>query len=188
MSIATALFLTGKLTVFAALVAAAGWDVATRTIPNGVVLAAAGGGLVAAAGSAGRYPIWASILAAVLVLLGLRPLYRWGAIGGGDVKLISAVALGEPIDALFPVLVSIALAGGAIALFYLLRGWLRRRIRPAARVATAATIDPRCAWSDGGAAAAPPFERGLPYALAVLCGVAWHQLGTILTCSSGKFC
>ena len=112
--------------------------------------------------------------------------------GGGDVKLISAVALGEPIDALPAVLISIALAGGGLALFYLVRGWYRRRGRAAIRQLVHRLVEPRSPRLGGGsdrrAAAAPRLERGLPYGVAVLLGVVWHQSGMMLACFSGDFC
>jgi len=50
-----------------------------------------------------------------------------GAMGGGDVKLIGALALWLPLVPLLRMLVLMSLLGGALTLAMLLTQWLRRR-------------------------------------------------------------
>lgn len=104
----------------------AGWsDVASRRIPNrlcalltlvglariGLALASGGPALEAAADLA----LGAGLFAAGAVA------FRFGAFGGGDVKLLAAGGLWTGLDAAGPYLMTTALTGGALALFYLAR-------------------------------------------------------------------
>ncbi len=75
-----------------------------------------------------------------------------GWMGGGDIKLLTALAAWSGLHGLLPLLVGVALAGGVVALFLL----IARRVR-------AGKPGPRL------------FERGapLPYAVAILGGVLW---------------
>ena len=144
---------------------AAAQDVAVRTVPNRIslIVAAAGLGLNALHGQLG-----AALFGGGLVFSGSWYCWRRGWIGGGDVKLLSACALLVP-PALVPALVvSTAVAGGLLALVYVILGWILKRRLP-------------------GGAAAPPTgllrrvwraERrricrrlSLPYACAICAGV-----------------
>lgn len=100
----------------ALLVGAAAFDAGRFTIPNWISLA-----LVALFGAAVLFhptPIdWPLHLAAMgLVLVAMLVAYRFGIVGGGDLKLVTAVALWTGLDALPQLLLMIALAGGALAL------------------------------------------------------------------------
>jgi prepilin peptidase CpaA len=112
MSIAVAL-------VAIALLGFAAWrDFATRTIPDGVSIALAAIGLGSQA-LGGLWPLLTSVataatLGAILVFLHARDM-----LGGGDVKLASALALClSPADTLNMVFAT-ALAGGVLGVFYL---------------------------------------------------------------------
>ncbi|WP_254453577.1 prepilin peptidase [Siccirubricoccus sp. G192] len=97
----------------------AAWrDIATRTIPDSVSLALASFGLGLRA-SEGTTALAASAAIAALLFLGLVLLHARGALGGGDVKLASAIALGLPPLATFDFLLATALSGGVLALLYL---------------------------------------------------------------------
>jgi len=99
-----------------ALLFAVAHDVAVRTVPNRVslIIAAAGLGLNALDGQSGP-----ALFGASLVFAGCWYCWRRGWIGGGDVKLLSACTLLVP-PALVPELIlSTAIAGAALALFYL---------------------------------------------------------------------
>ncbi|WP_423601754.1 A24 family peptidase [Sphingomonas sp. MS122] len=53
--------------------------------------------------------------------------FHFGMMGGGDVKMIGALALWFPFQPLLTMLVIMSLAGGAITVLMLLDKWLRRR-------------------------------------------------------------
>ena len=59
-----------------------------------------------------------SVVAAILFAL-LLPIYGRGCIGGGDVKLLVAVAIGLPMMGVFELLTITALAGGILAMAHL---------------------------------------------------------------------
>ena len=100
------------------LLAVAWSDLATRTIPNRLSLAIAAiaipgqiaGGPAAFAVSAGS----AALLFAALVVP-----FSFGVLGGGDVKLAPALALGFSPSGVWDFVVLTALAGGALGLAYI---------------------------------------------------------------------
>lgn len=53
--------------------------------------------------------------------------FQFGMMGGGDVKMIAALALWFPFDKLVSLIVIMSLAGGAITLVMLVEKWIRRR-------------------------------------------------------------
>ena len=53
--------------------------------------------------------------------------FQFGMMGGGDVKMIAALALWFPFDKLVSLIVIMSLAGGAITLVMLVEKWVRRR-------------------------------------------------------------
>lgn len=112
-----------------ALLCFAAWrDIATRTIPDGASLALAAIGLVYRALD-GLPAVAASVGAALLLGLVLTLLHARGYIGGGDVKLATALAVGlEPLDS-WSMVVATTLAGGVLGLAYL----VLQRILPARR-------------------------------------------------------
>lgn len=106
----------------------AAWrDIATRTIPDAVSV-----GLVML-GLAARIPdglqaVGLSAGAAVLLFLLLIPLHGRGLIGGGDLKLLASLAFGLPPLASYQMVCAVVMAGGVLAVFYLmLRHVLARR-------------------------------------------------------------
>lgn len=103
--------------------AAAVWDLRTRTIPNSLNAAIA---LLAipywwASGIA----LWPDVAIQLAMAAGLFALFAaafaMGAMGGGDVKLIAALALWLRPDAVLAMLVIMSLAGGALTLVMLAR-------------------------------------------------------------------
>jgi len=63
---------------------------------------------------------------------------------------------------MLPILLAIGVTGGGIAMFYLIREWLRRR--NASQVACGS-----------------PRRLEMPYAPAILAGVVWHELSSLAT-------
>lgn len=121
MSIAAAL-------VAIALLGFAAWrDVATRTIPDGVSIALAALGLVVR-GLEGIPALTGSLLAAAVLGGLLFTLHAARLVGGGDVKLATALAvLLTPFDT-WNMVVATALSGGVLGLVYMgLRPVLRAR-------------------------------------------------------------
>jgi prepilin peptidase CpaA len=117
------------LAVLAALLLVASWgDLRARTIPNGLNLAIA---LLA-------IPFWWStglalwpdaalqVGIAILVFALFAGAFAIGAMGGGDVKLIGALALWLPWQAVLALLVIMSLAGGALTMAMLIRKRLAR--------------------------------------------------------------
>lgn len=97
----------------------AAWcDLATRTIPDGVSIALAGVGVL---GRALETPVGAvaSLAVAAALFAALVVLHARGAFGGGDVKLMTALAVGFPPFATLDFLLATVLAGGALGVVYL---------------------------------------------------------------------
>jgi prepilin peptidase CpaA len=118
------------LGALAALLFAACWyDLRSRTIPNGLNLAIA---LLAIPfwWSAGL-PLWPDAALQLGVAAGVFGLFAiafaLGAMGGGDVKLVAAIALWLPFQAVAALLFVMSLAGGVLTLAMFLRHRLGRR-------------------------------------------------------------
>jgi prepilin peptidase CpaA len=108
------------------LLCAAMTDTAARIIPNKIcallaILA------IARLPFSDRSQLIMSVATIALLFAALFTLYVRGYLGGGDVKLLSAVAIGLPVASLLQLLTAMSLAGGVIALLHLV---LRRLPRP----------------------------------------------------------
>jgi prepilin peptidase CpaA len=135
-------------------------DIVARTIPNGLPLALALAGIVV--GALHGY-LLGSLLAAGAVFVLSAVCWRRGWMGGGDVKLLGAAALGMPPGSVPTFVAAVAIAGGLLALVYL-----------AARHFVSAPVAPR---PDRLFARAMRVERWrigrggpLPYACAIAAG------------------
>ncbi len=107
------------LVIAATLIAAACSDIAVRRIPN------AASAVVALAGLAlrtmeGPGPLAATLAAAGLLFIVLFAGFARGVLGGGDVKLATAAALGLPPAGVWTLVVATALVGGVLSLGYIL--------------------------------------------------------------------
>jgi prepilin peptidase CpaA len=162
MNITIAAIVLGNFLVFAGLVSAAASDLARRVIPNWFVLTVGAGGVILRLATASRHGVWTSLGAAVVLFVALRLLSGLSALGGGDVKLMTAVALGQSPVSMLPILLGIGVAGGAIAIFYLIRDWARRRDKH---------LSAGASWR----------QLAMPYAPAILAGVVWHELWGLVT-------
>ena len=118
------------LALLAAILLAACWsDIKSRTIPNELNLAVA---LLAIPfwWSIGL-PLWPGValqIGVAALVFGLFTLaFAVGAMGGGDVKLIGALALWLPFPALLLLLIVMSLAGGVLTLAMYVRHRLARR-------------------------------------------------------------
>ena len=109
----TASFLEILLLLYVAMI-----DIATRLIRNEICLVLALLGI--ASQFAGPMQVTESLIAATILLLLLIVIYQRGWIGGGDVKLLVALAIGLPLMGVIQLLTITALAGGVLALVHLM--------------------------------------------------------------------
>ena len=127
MNMAFSWILLGPLA--AALLACCWWDLKTRTIPNWLNLAIALGAV--AFWVAVGLPVWPEVALRVAVAFVtfwvFAAAFAMGAMGGGDVKLIAALALWLPWQAVLVLLFLMSIAGGVLTLGYLIRHKLARR-------------------------------------------------------------
>jgi prepilin peptidase CpaA len=107
-----------------------------------------------------------SLIIATILLLLLLVIYQWGRIGGGDVKLLVALAIGLPPTGVIQLLTVTALAGGVLALAHLMM-----RLLPYPRLAPVGSSLVRRVYT---------IERWrhlrhapLPYGVAIACGGIW---------------
>ena len=139
-------------------------DIATRLIRNEICLVLALLGI--ASQFASPMQVAESLIAATILLLLLLVIYQRGRIGGGDVKLLVALAIGLPMTGVIQLLTVTALAGGVLALVHLMM-----RLLPYPRLAPAGSSLVRRVYA---------IERWrhlrhapLPYGVAIACGGIW---------------
>ncbi|WFU59177.1 A24 family peptidase [Bradyrhizobium pachyrhizi] len=142
-------------------------DIATRLIRNEICLALAFLGIVGQLAS--PMQIGQSLIVAAILFLVLFVIYLRGAIGGGDVKLLVALAIGLPLTGVIELLTATALAGGVLAAVHLM---MRRLPQP--KLAPAGSSLMRRVYA---------VERWrhlrhapLPYGVAIACGGIWAIL------------
>jgi prepilin peptidase CpaA len=139
-------------------------DIATRLIRNEICL------VLALLGIAGQFAnpmqVAASLIAATMLLAMLLIIYQRGWIGGGDVKLLVALAIGLPLTGVVELLTITALAGGVLALVHLMM-----RLLPQPKLAPAGSSFVRRVYA---------IERWrhlrhapLPYGVAIACAGIW---------------
>ncbi|WP_338144378.1 A24 family peptidase [Neoroseomonas marina] len=159
MTTASTLFLIAALPLLAI---AAARDVATRLIPDGISIAIAVMGLVTR-GVVGWSEALVSLGVAAGLFLLLLLLAMRGALGGGDVKLMAAMATGlAPADT-WSFIVATVMAGGILGLAYL----FARHLVPEASLAPGGALLRRVMAVE----ARRIRRRGpLPYAVAIAAG------------------
>jgi prepilin peptidase CpaA len=142
-------------------------DIATRSIRNEICL------VLALLGIAGHFAspmqVAESLIAATILFLLLIVSYQRGWMGGGDVKLLVALAIGLPLMGVIQLLTITALAGGILAVVH-----LTMRLLPYPRLAPAGSSFVRRVYA---------IERWrhlrqapLPYGVAIACGGIWTIL------------
>lgn len=118
------------LVIAATLIAAAWSDLAVRRIPNAASAVVAVAGLALRA-MEGPGPVATTLAAAGVLFILLFAGFARGVLGGGDVKLATAAALGLPPAGIWTLVVATALAGGVLSLGYILAHRLGLpRVRP----------------------------------------------------------
>ena len=157
--VSTALFLEILLLLYVATI-----DIATRLIRNEICLALALLGI--ASRFASQAHVTESLVAATILSLLLIVVYQRGWIGGGDVKLLVALAIGLPLMGVIQLLTITALAGGVLAMAHLMMRQL-----PYPRLAPVGSSLVRRVYA---------IERWrhlrhapLPYGVAIACGGIW---------------
>ena len=155
----TASFLEVLLLLYVAVI-----DIATRLIRNEICL------MLALLGVAVQFVspmhVTETLVAAAILLLLLLVIYQRRWIGGGDVKLLVALAVGLPLMGVIQLLAVTALAGGVLALVHLMM-----RLLPYPTLAPAGSSFERRVYA---------VERWrnlrraqLPYGVAIACGGIW---------------
>lgn len=113
----------------AMLLACCWWDLKTRTIPNWLNLAIAL--LAVAFWMSVELPLWPEVAlrvgVAFVAFWVFAAAFAMGAMGGGDVKLIAALALWLPWQAVLVLVFLMSIAGGVLTLGYLIRHKLAKR-------------------------------------------------------------
>ncbi|WP_338699134.1 prepilin peptidase [Bradyrhizobium sp. 26S5] len=142
-------------------------DIAARLIRNEICLALVILGI--ARQLADPMQVAQSLIIAAILLLLLLVIYQRGKIGGGDVKLLVALAVGLPLTGVVQLLTITALAGGVLGLVHLMM-----RALPYPRLAPAGSSLVRRVYA---------VERWrhlrhapLPYGVAIACGGIWTIL------------
>src|SRR6516164_6663110 len=155
----TASFLEILLLLYVAMM-----DIATRLIRNEICLVLALLGI--AVQSVSPVHVTESLVAATILLLLLMVIYQRGWIGGGDVKLLVALAVGLSLMGVIQLLIITTLAGGVLALVHLMM-----RLVPYPRLAPAGASCVRRVYA---------IERWrnlrdgpLPYVVAIAYGGIW---------------
>src|SRR5437764_4708119 len=155
----TALFLEIVLLLYVAMI-----DIAIRLIRNEICL------VLALLGIAGQFAspmqVAESLIAVTILFLLLIVVYQRRWIGGGDVKLLVALAIGLPLMGVMQLLTITALAGGVLAVLHLMM-----RLLPYPTLAPAGASFVRRVYT---------IERWrhlrqapLPYGVAIACGGIW---------------
>jgi prepilin peptidase CpaA len=144
-------------------------DVATRTIPNSIVAIVAVVGFTARL-LMGLSAFAISAAAAVVLFIFLLLLHARGVLGGGDVKLIPAIALGLPLPSINHFVFITVMSGGVLALLHLLARWTLRGRPPLAPPPRGAFLLHRVFRAERWRIAR---HGSLPYGVAIACGGIW---------------
>lgn len=133
---------------------------AARTVPNWMAGALAVLGLLVQAASG---HLIAGLVAGLIVFIVAAFCWRRGWMGGGDVKLLGAVAIVVPAGHVTQFVIAVTLTGAALAVIYL----IARRVVPVPAARRPARFIPRAIRAECWR-----INRGgpLPYALAIAAG------------------
>jgi len=175
------------ITSLAALIASAATDLKDRIIPNELVaVIALAGLLLCLAMRPGQIGI--SLLATALVFLALGVLCHYGAIAGGDVKLMAAVTLLVPPGSIGELLIGIALAGGLLSGLYLGASYMvRKACGGSCDAIPENAVSSVAEWARVESIRIAS-RKQVPYAVAILGGVIWYVVRERFSCSSEMPC
>ena len=142
-------------------------DIATRLIRNEICLALALLGITSQ--FTGRTHLVESLVVATLLFMLLIVAFQRGWIGGGDVKLLTALAIGLPLAGVVQLITVTAYAGAVLALVHLM---MRRLPTPGTAPAGSSLIRRVYAVERWRHLRRAP----LPYGAAIACGGVWALL------------
>lgn len=122
--------MTASAIIFALLGFAAWRDIATRTIPDSISIAIIAVGVVARMFD-GWQALGISLFVAAIVFVCLIPLQTRGLLGGADLKLLTALAVGLSPAGTYHLVIAVMLLGAALAAVYMALRVLVIRFAPA---------------------------------------------------------
>jgi prepilin peptidase CpaA len=157
------------LFVIVSLLLAACTDIATRTIPNSIPAAVALVGLLARVLVSPK-ALAISVAVAIVLFAFLLLLHTRHWIGGGDVKLIPATAIGLSLPEANHFIFTTVMAGGLLAVVHLLARWALRGRPPSAPPPRGASLPRRVFAAERWRIAR---HGSLPYGVAIACGGIW---------------
>jgi prepilin peptidase CpaA len=157
------------IVVIVSLVVAACSDVATRTIPNSIAAIVAVVGLTARL-VIGPSAAAGSVTAAAMLFVVLLILHARGLLGGGDVKLIPAIAVGFSLASISRFVFVTAMAGGVLAVLHLIARRILRDRPPSSPAPRGASLIRRVFCVERWRIAR---HGSLPYGVAIACGGIW---------------
>ena len=133
--------------------------------------------------------IWLSLLAAASAFAALGVLSHYRIIGGGDLKLISAVTLLVPPERIGRLLVDIALAGGVLGCVYVAAHYgLKGLSATPAGARTRARLETSEALAIKAECSRIAAFGPLPYAVAIFWGAGAYATSEFLRCLSAISC
>ncbi len=173
--------------IICALLASSFIDLKKRIIPDELVILIAVCGLCACL-STRPSEIWLSLVIAAGVFIALAICHHCHWLGGGDVKLISALSLAVPVDQVGALILAISLAGAVLCCAYLSAGFVLKTLRaePAGRTPPP-DEGPFSAWLRDESQRIIE-GRTVPYALAIFGGFVSHAYTEFAPCSYAIFC
>jgi Flp pilus assembly protein protease CpaA len=142
-------------------------DIATRLIHNGTCLTLALLGIISQ--FAGPAHIVESLVAATILFVLLLVVYARGWMGGGDVKLMAALAIGLPLTGIVTLLTVTALSGAVLSAAHLM---MRSLPHPATAPAGSSVLRRVYTVERWRHVRRAP----LPYGAAIACGGIWALL------------
>ena len=156
-------------------------DLRNRIIPNRFVMLIGVAGIAFCIVSRPGFG-WPSILIAFLVFLALGTLTHYKFLGGGDTKLITVLTLLVPPETVGMLLIDIMLAGGLLSATYL---GACRALRKVPQDAVASTAFNRFLYNERKRIIS---GKSVPYALAILVGLAFFMQNELHQCSFATSC
>ncbi|MDO8268529.1 MAG: prepilin peptidase [Moraxellaceae bacterium] len=161
--------------LLAVIVLPAAWiDFRQRRIPNELCLAGILLGVMYHLLTAGVSGAGFSLLSFLLAFAAGFPLWLLGWMGAGDVKLVAAVGAIVGMKLVLPVLAGVAIAGGAVALVYLVA--LRLQDEPLYVIVASSLASPKTGDQqsqktvDDVPGSLSVKKKGIPYAIPVALG------------------
>lgn len=100
-------------------------DIRSRTIPNAVVISLI---FLYILYSIAGFADWTSgLVGGLIIFIPSFALFHFGAMGGGDAKLMTVIALWVGQEGVLAFCILTSLAGGFLALFFMARRWYQSR-------------------------------------------------------------